>query len=105
MKIINVRNNPALENPHNIRATKIYDENNTTVVHMALEPGESLKPHKTPVNVFFYVLEGNPTIEVGEGKEKVLQDSIVDSPANIMHCVYNETDSVIRFLVVKLNTK
>ena len=57
------------------------------------------------LDVFFYVLEGEPTIEIGEEREKVMQDSIVESPANHMHCIYNETDKTARFLVVKFGKK
>ena len=70
---------------------------------MALNPGESLKSHVTPVDVVFYILEGEPTIEIGDEREKVSVDSIIESPADIPHCVYNESDTLARFLVVKLS--
>ena len=36
--------------------------------------------------------KGNRTIEIGEEKVKVSADHIVDSPAKIPHCIYNESD-------------
>jgi mannose-6-phosphate isomerase-like protein (cupin superfamily) len=70
---------------------------------MALNPGESLKSHVTPVDVVFYILQGKPTIENGDEKVQVSADSIIESPADIPHCVYNESDTLARFLVVKLS--
>ena len=68
---------------------------------MALKPGESLKPHKTPVDVFFFILEGSPTIHIGEESEVCTADSLVESPAHILHYISNESDALARILVVK----
>ena len=74
---------------------------NAVAVHITLEPGENLKPHRTPVDVFFYILEGGPTVEIDGERQKVKADHLVESPANIRHCIYNETAHRARILVVK----
>jgi mannose-6-phosphate isomerase-like protein (cupin superfamily) len=102
MKIINAVKNTAMKNMHNVSASKIYDSKNAVAVHISLEAGESLKPHITSVDVFFYVLEGETVIEIGKEKETVRKDSLVESPAGIVHCIYNETDEKVRVLVVKI---
>ncbi|WP_292486227.1 cupin domain-containing protein, partial [Methanohalobium sp.] len=71
-------------------------------VHIELKPGESLRKHITPVDVFFYVLEGTATIEIGEETEDVEKDNLVESPAKIPHRVMNNGESTVRFLVVKM---
>jgi len=68
---------------------------------MVLNPGESLKKHTTPVDVFFYVLEGEGIVEIGNEKQIVNKDMLVDSPKNIPHCLYNEGKEIFRVLVVK----
>ena len=103
MKITRVAESNTFSNPHNVAAKKIFESPQATVIHMALNPGESLKSHVTPVDVVFYILEGEPIIEIGDEKEKVSADSIIESPADIPHCVYNESDTLARFLVVKLS--
>lgn len=101
MKIIDVKNAPITQNLHEVKASKIYDSEHAIAVHIALEAGEKLKKHITPVDVFFYVLEGKPVIEVGDSKMQVAADHLVESPAKIPHCIYNESDSIARILVVK----
>ena len=64
-------------------------------------PGESLKRHITPVDVFFYVLEGKGQVEIGEERVEVSTDMLVESPKGIPHRLMNEGDSPFRFLVVK----
>ncbi|HPZ08943.1 MAG TPA: cupin domain-containing protein [Candidatus Eremiobacteraeota bacterium] len=102
MKIIDVKNAQKMKNPFKIDAAQIYNTDHAVAVHMTLKAGEKLKPHITPVDVFFYVLEGEPSIEIGEEKVKVPADHLVDSPAKIPHCIYNESDKVARILVVKI---
>lgn len=102
MKIIKIDEAGNTKNPHNILAYKIYDTENAQVIHITLNPGESMKRHITPVDVFFYVIEGTGIVEIGEEKKEVKQDTLIESPANILHCWYNESDEVLRVLVVKV---
>lgn len=102
MKISELKNAELLKNPHNVKVSKLYDTENAQVMHITLEPGESLKKHITPVDVFFYVLEGVGVVEIGEEMKEVAQDTLIDSPAKIPHCWYNKSDKVLRVLVVKV---
>lgn len=101
MKLIHCRNVPSMPNPHGVRASLVYDHPEAQVVYMELQPGEALKRHVTPVDVFFYVLEGLGTVEIGEEREKVGPDVLVESPAGIPHRLLNEGEGLFRVLVVK----
>ena len=85
-----------------LRRKKIYDAENAEVIHMALSPGQSLKKHTTPVDVFFYILGGKGFVEIGDEKQEVEKDMLVDSPKGIPHLLGSSGDGVFRFLVVKL---
>ena len=102
MKIRNYKELELAQTPHGIIANKLYDKDHAVIMHLNLKVGESLKPHITPVDVAFYVLEGSPTIMVGDEKVQVKVDDIVESPKDIVHCIYNETDADVRVLVMKL---
>ena len=102
MKTIEATTAPTMKNPHGVKASKLYDSEHAQAVHITLEPGESLKPHITPVDVFFYVLEGTGVVEIGDEKKEVGSDTLVDSPAGIPHCWYNESDEALRVLVTKV---
>ena len=101
MKTINYNEIEATKNPHGVEAKKIHDNENVQVVHMLFKPGERLKKHTTPIDVFFYVLEGVGIVEIGDEKQEVNKDMLVDSPKNIPHCLYNEGNDIFRVLVVK----
>ncbi len=101
MKITEVKQAPKKETVHKVDARQLYDKDTAQVVHLKLEAGEGLKPHITPVDVFFYVLEGTPEILVGKETQIVEADSLVESPKDIPHCISNNSDKVARVLVVK----
>jgi quercetin dioxygenase-like cupin family protein len=104
MKITEVGRLVPVKNPHNVDVRKVFESPDTAAVVITLQPGESLKKHVTPVDVFFYVLEGTGVVEIGDERESVGKDTIVESPAMIAHTWMNETKSVFRVLVVKMLT-
>jgi quercetin dioxygenase-like cupin family protein len=102
MKITEVAKVVSGPNPHHVDARKIYDSPHAMAVVITLNPGESLKKHMTPVDVFFYVLEGTGVVEIGNERQTVGKDMLVESPARIPHRWINESASVFRVLVVKV---
>jgi quercetin dioxygenase-like cupin family protein len=101
MEIKKVKETRIEETPHQVEVRKLYDKESAQAMHITLQPGEALKPHITPVDVFFYVLEGTPEILIGKEKIEVPVDSLVESPKDIVHCLYNNSTNIARILVVK----
>lgn len=101
MKITDWTGQDIKETPHKVDVRALYDKESAQAMHILLKPGEALKPHFTPVDVFFFVLEGTPTIQVGEVKKEIGTGMLVESPREILHCIYNYSDRVSRILVVK----
>jgi len=102
MKITDVANVESGPNPHHVDARKVYDTDHAMAVVITLQPGESLKKHITPVDVFFYVLEGTGVVEIGDEKATCTKDMLIESPARIPHRWINESGQVFRVLVVKV---
>lgn len=92
---------PVLNQPGKL-GVKVYDAPEGEIVYMNLEPGAVIASHVTPVNVAFYILEGNATLEIGSEKQVFPADSVVESPKDIPHAVYNESDALVRLLVIKM---
>ncbi len=101
MNIINVKNTLIVETPHKVDVRKLYDKETAQAMHITLQPGESLKPHITAVDVFFYILEGTVDVRVGDETIAVSKDNLVESPKDIVHCLSNSIDAIARILVVK----
>ena len=102
MKIIEWEKLEIVSTPHGVDVRKLYDTEHAQLMHITLKPGEKLKKHITPVDVIFYVIEGSGTVEIGDEKKEVFAGNIIDSPAKIPHCWYNEGDKTLRILVIKV---
>jgi quercetin dioxygenase-like cupin family protein len=90
-----------MKNPHAVDARNLYKKDNAMISVITLKPGESLKRHITPVDVAFYVLEGTGIVEIGDEKSEVSENTLVESPKDIMHCWYNESSKLVKFMVIK----
>jgi quercetin dioxygenase-like cupin family protein len=90
-----------MNNPHGLDARNLYNTENAMITLMRIKPGESLRRHITPVDVAFFVLEGEGIVEVGDEKATVGPNTLIESPKDIMHCWYNESDADLKFLIIK----
>ena len=104
MKCTDVSRVESSPTPHHVDVRKIFESPAISAVVISLQPGESLKKHVTPVDVLFYVLEGTGVVEIGDEREAVSKDVVVESPAGIAHRWINESDALFRVLVVKMLT-
>lgn len=101
MKVVQVKDVHSKPNAHGVDARGISDTESAQVVHITLQPGEALKKHITPVDVVFYVLQGQGVVEIGEESAVVASDTLIESPAKIPHRWINESHGTLRILVVK----
>lgn len=92
---------PIMENAHRVDARNLYNKDEAMITVITLLPSQSLKRHITPVDVAFYVLEGHGIVEIGEEKLEVSKDTLIESPKDILHCWYNESNKPLKFMVVK----
>lgn len=101
MNIIEVIQAESKPNPHGVDARTLSDSINAQVVHITLKPGQSLKKHITPVDAIFYVLEGEGILQIGDERNVIGADTLVESPAKVPHSWSNESNSKLRILVIK----
>ncbi len=101
MNIINALQATEVSTPHNVSVRRLLDMEHAQVMMITLQAGESLKKHITPVDVFFYVLEGAGIVEIGDEQHPVSADMLIESPARIPHRLSNPGKAPFRFLVVK----
>jgi quercetin dioxygenase-like cupin family protein len=101
MKVVVVKDVESKPNPHGVDARSISDTESAQVAHITLKPGQALKKHITQVDVIFYVLEGKGLVEIGEERKEVGPDTLVESPARIPHRWINDSEDIVRILVVK----
>ncbi|MFZ2330478.1 MAG: cupin domain-containing protein [Atribacterota bacterium] len=102
MIIRKLQDTPIMKTAHNVDARNLYDTENAVISVITLQPGQALKKHITPVDVAFYVLRGKGIVEVGKEKQEVEANTLIESPKDIVHCWYNESDEELSFMVIKV---
>lgn len=101
MNIVDALGTAEAPNPHGVSTRVLLSTEHALVVLVTLQPGEALKWHVTPTDVFFYVLEGRGVVEIGDESHAVSADMLIESPAKIPHRLLNPNQERFRFLVVK----
>jgi mannose-6-phosphate isomerase-like protein (cupin superfamily) len=101
MKTITADQIAVADNPHGVDVRHVYATRDVMVSQITLQPGEVVKPHKAPVDAFFYVLEGTPTVAIEGESVEAAPDTLIPSAAGYLHEIRNEGAGVARFLVVK----
>lgn len=99
MEVINLEN--VIFSAEKFIPNKLIEKREVQVVLLALEPGQEVPLHKTPVEVFFLVVKGKAEIIIGEEIKTVAAGNIVLSPANIPHAIKNNSPEKASVLVVK----
>ncbi|HNX00126.1 MAG TPA: cupin domain-containing protein [Candidatus Cloacimonadota bacterium] len=85
-----------------VKAIEMYNHEEGQIMHLSIEPGSELKTHVTPVNVAMYVVEGEPTIFIGEEQQSYPAGTMVESPKDVPHAIRNDTKEIVRMLIMKL---
>ncbi len=101
MNPIFVETAPRVPGTKGFEAHRLHVTDHVEVIHIALGPGQGLVRHAPPVDTLIYVVAGTATVEAGADKVVVPQGALLPNPARTMHRVVNESDSPLRFLVIK----
>ena len=101
MKAITADQFPVADNPHGVDVRHLHKTKDVVVSQITLQAGEVVKPHKAPVDAFFYVLEGEPLVEIEGETVAATRDTLIPSTAGHVHSIRNGGDTVARLLVVK----
>jgi len=101
MEIKKIFETESFVNHHGVEARKIHQNDHLFMVHLNLKPGDTIAKHAAPVDVCFLVLEGKGIVEIGDESQEVEANTLIESPANLGHGWRNESEEVLRILVMK----
>ncbi|MFW5898373.1 MAG: cupin domain-containing protein [Candidatus Saliniplasma sp.] len=90
-----------IEPKEKFKPHRVIQQDEVQVVILPFKPGQGLKVHTTPVDVFFYIVEGKAEITVGDEVKQIEEGSIVLSPKDVPHNVRNTSDGETKVMVVK----
>ncbi|QSX08499.1 cupin domain-containing protein [Alkalibacter rhizosphaerae] len=101
MKIVRMNEIEGKINMRGVLAKELIDHETTRVMNLIMKPGEAVPAHEVPVDVFFYVVSGKGTIQIGEEKAVVEATDIVLCPPNTIMALWADQDEDFVVLNVK----
>ncbi len=72
-------------NPDKISREMLDDKPEMRIALMCLEPGQKLTPHKAPLRLLMYVVEGRGTVTVGEESMEVDEKTCIPCDPMVEH--------------------
>lgn len=81
---------------------EVLKNDDTKVMNLALEAGDIVPEHSVPVNVFFYIVEGKGSLQIGEEEKVVEVKDIIPCPPNTTMSL--KADQGERFVVLNVKT-
>lgn len=102
MEITRLFEMEAFTNNHGVEAKKFYQDEHVMMVHLNLKPGDVIAKHAAPRDICFFVLEGKGIVEIADECKEVEANTLIESPANSGHGWRNESNDILRILVIKM---
>lgn len=100
MKIINTDKAAVSASPRGVNVKHLLSNDSVAVSNIFLQPGEAVPSHTTPVDVFFYIIEGKGRVQIGQEIAEVKEKDLIESPAGIPHALFAD-DYFFSVMVVK----
>ena len=101
MNIIKMDKIELTKNMRGVSSRQLINHENTRVMNIVLREGESVPSHQVPVDVFFYIISGRGTIQIGEEKAIVEEKDIILCPPNVSMALWADQGEGFNFLNVK----
>ena len=80
----------------------LYTSPHYEMVHLTLQPGETMDPHVQPFDIVFFVVEGAAFLRVGEEDFEVPENTAVHVDKGVARAWRNDSNNPVRILVNKL---
>lgn len=101
MKTIEIKDGKIIKDDSGVVARAIYSAPEAMIVHIEVQPGGFVKPHITPIDMEFFVLEGHGEFSLGDESVKAGPGILIPSPKGIAHGMKNPGPGILRVLAVK----
>jgi quercetin dioxygenase-like cupin family protein len=85
-----------------VEGRRIHASDQLEIVHLSIEPGGTMEPHTMPMNVLFYVLQGQGILDIDGVRYPLQMNEFIEVPKAAMRYWRNVFDVSLNLLVIKL---
>ena len=80
----------------------LFESNNLDIVHLTLKTGDAIAPHSNPVDVVFFVVEGEGILTVEEETFNYKKGDCIPMKTGINRGWSNPNQADLKLLVIKM---
>ena len=80
MQIIKMNEIEGSTNKRGVTSKQLHKNEDVQLMNLILQPGDVVPAHAVPVNVFFYVVSGKGTLQIGDEEKVVEASDIIPCP-------------------------
>lgn len=102
MKIIKMNEIEGKKNKRGIVVKQLLKHENAQIMNLVLNPGDVVPAHSVPVDVFFYIVDGRGTLNIGEENAVVEAEDIIVVPPDTKMAL--KADQGEKFIVLNVKT-
>jgi mannose-6-phosphate isomerase-like protein (cupin superfamily) len=101
MKTTRIEDGKIIKNDSGVVARAIYSAPEAMIVHIDVAPGGFVKPHVTPIDMEYFVIEGRGLFMLGEESVEAGPGLLIPNPRGLPHGIKNLGEGHLRVLAVK----
>jgi mannose-6-phosphate isomerase-like protein (cupin superfamily) len=101
MKISRIEDGKIIKHDSGVVARAIYSAPEAMIVHIDIEPNGFVKPHVTPIDMEYFVLEGRGLFILGDESVEAGAGTLIPNPRGLAHGIRNLGSGPLRVLAVK----
>ncbi|MDY6787831.1 MAG: cupin domain-containing protein [candidate division WOR-3 bacterium] len=94
MKIINTDSTEMFKRNRNFNAWKMISRDEAEIIEMHIKAGMTVPSHITPVDVIFYIIEGQGSVTIGDETENVHSGDFIFSPKAVPHSLKADSEGM-----------
>jgi len=97
--ISHIKNAPKV--PFNLDGRILHSSDELEIVHLTLAPREELGMHSQPIEVMFYVIEGDGILTIEQQRVEAYPGMMIGVSAGSMRSWFNDGQEELKLLVIK----
>jgi len=101
MKSVKVEDGRIIKDDSGVVARVVYSAPEAMIVHIDIRPQGFVKPHVTPIDMEYFVIEGRGQFILGEESMEAGPGVCIPNPRGVPHGIRNTGTGPLRVLAVK----
>jgi len=103
VKSLSVKDAKVYYEENGVTGKQLFESEKVNMIHLAVEPGKELELHEMPMDVIFFVAEGDGILKTEDGEQPFPKKTMVHVPKGALRAWKNGGDKLLEVVVFKFD--